>query len=235
MQNTNKTVGADGCPGGWAVFIIEGDEYSFEIVRGAEEIIARHGDARHILIDMPIGLPESLADMRPDALARGVLKGRASTVFNCPCRQAVYAQAQEASEVNEAVLGKRLSYQSVALIPKIRQIDMLLRQHPELASLLVESHPEVVFAKLAGAPVAERKSEPEGQQRRLDILSALWPPAYKAFALTRPPRSKAELDDVIDAMCMAVAGQIALRTGLRSLPDEPMLDACGLPMQMAFA
>ncbi len=235
MDKPNKTVGADGCPGGWAVFAIEGDTYAFEIIRSAQELVQRHGDARHILIDMPIGLPESPADARPDALVRRVLAGRASTVFNCPCRQAVYAPPEEASKVNAAVLGKKLSYQSVSLIPKIRQLDMLLRQRPELAEVLVESHPEFVFAKLSGAPVAERKSEPEGQQRRLDILSALWEPTYKAFALARFPRSKAEPDDVIDAMCLAVAGQVALRTGLKSLPDAPARDACGLPMQMVFA
>ena len=235
MHKTDKTVGADGCPGGWAVFTIEGDAYAFEIIRSAEELVQRHSDARHILIDMPIGLPQSRDDIRPDGLARRVLGSRASTVFNCPCRQAVYAQPEEASRVNEEVLGKRLSYQSVALIPKIRQVDMLLRQRPEHTSLLVESHPEMVFAKMFGAPVAEPKRTPEGLSQRLDILAGLWPPAYKAFALIRVPLSKAVPDDIVDAMCMAVAGQMALRTGLKSLPDVPPYDACGLPMQMTFA
>ena len=235
MEKPIKTIGADGCPGGWAVFAIEGNSYAFEIIRTVEELVQRHGGARHILIDMPIGLPQSREDVRPDALARRVLGSRASTVFNCPCRQAVYAQPEEASRENKEVLGKRMSYQSVSLIPKIRQVDMLLRQHPELASLLVESHPELVFAKLSGAPVAESKRTPEGLSRRLDILSGLWTPAYRAFVGARIPASKAAPDDVADAMCLAVAGQIALRTGLKTLPAVPMLDACGLPMQMTFA
>ena len=49
-------------------------------------------DADCLLIDIPIGLPESLEDevKRPDQQLRVRLQGKQSSVFNTPCRQAVY-------------------------------------------------------------------------------------------------------------------------------------------------
>ena len=45
--------------------------------------------------------------------------------------------------------------------------------------------------------------------------------------------SRAKVDDVIDAMCLAVVGKIGLDNGLKIVPDVPMLDSRGIKMQMA--
>jgi len=72
---------------------------------------------------MPIGLPESINEIRPDAEARRIISGRSSCIFNTPCRQAVYTGDYfEASEINRQILGKGLSKQSFAICSNIRSI-----------------------------------------------------------------------------------------------------------------
>lgn len=43
------------------------------------------------------------------------------------------------------------------------------------------------------------------------------------------------LDDVIDALCLAVTGMIDLENGFRTIPDNPMMDKQGILMQMVYA
>jgi 5'-deoxynucleotidase YfbR-like HD superfamily hydrolase len=117
---TRKVVGVDGCKGGWAAAVLTGDCFDVGLYKHIADLLAAHADAERILIDMPIGLPESTRDLPPEALLRTLLRGKASSVFNRPCRQAVYADLKDASAVNKAVLGKALSAQSIGIIPKIR-------------------------------------------------------------------------------------------------------------------
>lgn len=103
--------------------------------------------------------------------------------------------------------------------------------------MLVESHPEFCFSKLNNNnnPVMENKLTNEGQQKRLEILHRYYPEASKVvekFLADVPYRKK--IDDVIDALCLAVTGKMIFEKGLKSIPDNPMKDAMGMLMQMVY-
>jgi predicted RNase H-like nuclease len=63
-------------------------------------------DASPVAVDIPMGLPETVGPRGCDAEARGLLKGRRSTVFAPPSRAllaaATYADARELIEVARA-------------------------------------------------------------------------------------------------------------------------------------
>jgi predicted RNase H-like nuclease/5'-deoxynucleotidase YfbR-like HD superfamily hydrolase len=233
--DVRKVVGVDGCKGGWAAVALTGNRVDIEVFASVSDLFAAHADAERFLIDMPIGLPESPDDLRPEAGARAMLRGKASSVFNCPCRQAVYASAKDASAVNREVLGKSLSAQSVGIIPKIRELDEYLAAHADIRPRVFESHPELCFAKLSGAAVQEGKRTPEGQQKRLDILSPLCPAVRGAVEHAGLPKKQAAPDDLIDAACLAVVAWLSLERPLKTVPERPKTDAHGLKMQMVYA
>lgn len=195
-----------------------------------EELCAWFSNVPFIMIDIPIGLPESKesAFLRPDSLLRRALKGKASCVFNTPCRQAVYApNKQEAKEQNKLVLGKDLSEQSLGILPSIRQVDTFLRTNVQWGNRLLESHPEYGFSLLnAGQPVLEKKRKPEGTQKRLQLLEPYV--SNCDLAVKRQPYR----DDAVDAICLAVIGKIGSENGFRTIPTEPTFDDAGLPMQI---
>ncbi|HEY3424675.1 MAG TPA: DUF429 domain-containing protein, partial [Negativicutes bacterium] len=122
IGNNYKCVGIDSCKKtgkyyGWTAFWIHTDgSYGFRVYHTIIDIMADHHDADCLLIDIPIGLPENEQEnrARPDSELRNRLKGKASSVFNTPCRQAVYClDKQEAKRINLHIVKKSLSEQSL--------------------------------------------------------------------------------------------------------------------------
>ena len=75
----------------------------------------------------------------------------------------------------------------------------------------------------------ENKKEDAGREIRLEILRRYYPLADKVterYKSDVPYRKK--LDDVIDAMCLAVIGLLSEKHGLRTVPKQPMQDPGGL-------
>lgn len=141
-----KSVGIDGCKGGWVTVSISNTGFEIDIIGDIGEIFLNHNGCDCVLVDMPIGLPQSTDDVRPDAAVRTILKGKASSIFSTPCRQAVFAKTYgEANEINRQVLGKGLSKQSYAICGKIKEIDEYLCNNPQYKNRLLESHPETVL------------------------------------------------------------------------------------------
>jgi len=112
-----------------------------------------------------------------------------------------------------------------------------LHNNPQWKNKLVESHPEFCFSKLNNnIPVFEDKKSKEGQEKRLEILTRYYQQCYQVvdkFLTDIPSRKK--IDDVVDALCLAVIGKITLERGLKSIPENPMMDAKGIMMQMVYA
>lgn len=254
--------GVDGCPGGWLlVGLDETGGGAPEIAATFEEVAARTAGARLVLVDIPIGLP-ARGRRECDLAAAKALSRAASSVFPVPVREAVYARGyREACAVQERLTGRRLSRQSWALVPKIQEVDEVVRRVPALGQRIRESHPELCFAALnGGRPLARSKRDALGVLERAALLEphlgdvrALLRRALEGVpargeteenrrakgrrtARARGGGSRAEGHDVLDAAVLAVCARLAARHGLLSLPAGRVeKDSEGLRMEIVLA
>jgi predicted RNase H-like nuclease len=236
-QNDWASVGIDGCKGGWIAVSTTNKGFEIGIYKSIGDFFSKYDGCDSMIIDMPIGLPESAEDIRPDSAARLLLPGKTSSIFNTPCRQAVSAKTySEANEINKQVMGKGLSAQSYAICGKIKEIDEFLNNNFQYKNRLLESHPELCFAMLnSGEPLHENKKTYEGTRKRIELLSRYYDKTEGVIAHASSNQKLRNLmDDVVDALCLAVTGMIGLENGLKSIPEEPMMDAKGLLMQMVY-
>ena len=237
-QKSYCCVGIDGCKGKWVAVCITENGFEVEKFKTISDICNRYPNADSLIIDIPIGLLESKSDIRPDIFVKRALGKKGSSIFEVPCRQAVYAENKGAArEQNITILGKSLSEQTLGIIKAIRQVDEFLQDNSQWKNRLVESHPEFCFSKLnSNLPVLENKSTNEGKLKRLDILQRYYPSASEVvgkFLADVPYRKKT--DDVIDALCLAVTGMLGLENEFKTIPEYPMMDTRGILMQMIYA
>ena len=226
-------IGVDGCRGGWIAAIIQDGELYLKRYEKIHEITDDHPGFDAFLIDMAIGLPESENDLRPEKEARSLLKEKASTVFNVPSRQAVYADGEALQKKeNISILGKSLSKQSIAIIPKIREVDEFLQEHKEYQNVICESHPELCFARLKGEVLLSKKSGIIGFDDRIQILSEFLPAEDLQGLWNKVKDLQCKPDDIVDAVCLAVVASIKEKGLCESIPENPQKDARGLLMQM---
>lgn len=240
-----KCIGIDSCKKagkhyGWTAFWIAADNsYGFGIYPAISSIFADHQDAGCILIDIPIGLPETAQQnkLRPDSELRGRLKGKSSSVFNTPCRQAVYCRdKQEAKAINLAISQKSLSEQSLGFSQKIREVDEFLRANPQYIGCIRESHPEYGFALLnGGKPLLSKKTEESGFAERREVLKGYFDSTENALGEIMSKYPKRLLDDFVDAMVLAVMSVVGTQRGFATIPKQPAKDSKGLPMEVVFA
>lgn len=240
VEDNNKkymSIGIDGCKDKWIAVCLTENQFNVDKFNCIEEICDKYKDADSVIIDIPIGLPESNEDIRPENEARKYLKGKTSSIFNTPCRQAVYAENYtKAIEENKANLGISLSPLSYAICSKIREVDEFLLKEPKWKNRLVEGHPEICFSKLNGdAAILENKTKADGQEKRLEVLREYYKNSdliINKFIKDVPSRTK--IDDVIDALCLAVMGVIGLENGFETIHKVPMEDKRGIKMQMVY-
>lgn len=212
--------------------------HAFGILKTIDELTALpdRADAL-VLIDMPIGLKDlGRHERQCDRAARKLLKKRGSSIFPAPCRQSLAEKEYPlASECNHAVTGRRLSRQTYHIMPKIRELDGFIRGAGQQLDIR-EFHPELGFLALNRfVPLKFSKKNGSGQEERLEILSRYAPgsPAILSEAAKRFPRKQAAMDDILDALCGAVAA--SFKDHLVSLPAVPETDPLGLSMQIVYA
>lgn len=206
----------DGCPGGWVGALVLGTSVRWLLLPDAEAVCAVRAAA--VGIDIPIGLTHS-GPRRCDLLARQRLGARRSSVFPAPVRAVLdatsYADARSRSRVAS---GRGLSVQTWNICDRIADVDRTVREHDRV----VEVHPELVFAFLAGA--LPSKKQPIGRAHRERALRgwlpAGWPPAPKP---ARP-------DDALDALACAWTARRWLSGRAEVLGGE--LDDRGIPMRI---
>ena len=242
--NNYKCVGIDslkkrGKYQGWAAFWQDScGGYGFGDYCDISELMDKHYDADSFLIDIPVGLPENIQDetARPDRELRNRLKGKSSSVFNTPCRQAVYCQdKQEAKVLNQQFLRKSLSEQSLGFSQKIREVDQFLFDKPQFIGRLRESHPEYGFAMLNHSmPFISKKNECDGFYERKLVLSQHFVHTENALSEIIGKYPKALIDDFVDAMVLAVIGNIGMENGFETIPEQPKKDNRGLPMEIVY-
>ncbi|MFN4032911.1 MAG: DUF429 domain-containing protein [Fimbriimonadales bacterium] len=227
-----RVIGVDGCRGGWLAVVLEVGTPALQVqvhMRFAE-VLDAYPDAQAVAVDMPIGLWESArARMRPcDAQARQRLGKRASSVFIPPTRAMLNAD----SYAPLRTLG--LSVQAYHLIPRIRELDTLLT--PDMQTQVWESHPELSFASMVGAPMEHSKRTPQGIRARFDALQrALNLNADELESRWQACRAAgARLDDLLDACALAWSAMRHTQSRAEQCIGVPERDARGLLMTIRF-
>lgn len=207
--------GIDGTRNGWVSAEYFGNTWKIDFHKKLENI-----DFRKALVDIPIGLPEDSV-RECDIKARDFLSPeRHYSIFNCPVRDAVYADSyEEACGINEEKTGKRISKQAWNITPKIREANQVEKNRE-----LRESHPEVFFKSIEKSSVKHSKNTEKGLKERRKVL--------EEFSDVSPAdRFEAEnvsKDDIFDAMILA----LGKRFNLETLPKEPPKNAEGIPMKI---
>lgn len=217
-MNDERFLGVDACRAGWIGAVLEGGMTSAcfaadigELVRLAEA----DGEISVVAIDIPIGLPDK-GRRQADELARRVIGPVRSSVFITPVRAALEARDHAtASAINREHAGEGVSIQAFALKSKVLQVDGWVR---ETGHRVVEVHPEVCFAHLAGAALTSRKRTWTGAERRRSLLAG----AGITFAgdLGAAGRHGA-VDDVLDAGAAAWTARRVARGEAQPRPDPP--------------
>lgn len=224
-----NAIGIDGCRGGWlAAWCRREGAWRVQLFSDLRILSNQFAGATRALIDMPTGLPDT-TPRACDAMARRLLGKRACTVFSVPCRAAVYARDYtRACQENQHALGRRLSRQSFNLLPKIRELDTLLREDSALCFL--EAHPKLCFMALNGAPVAPSKHSRAGVAARLALLRPHCPVDELIVTTRAQCPTAVAIDDILDALVLAVAAKACVVR----LPPQPALDAHGLAMNIHY-
>ncbi len=227
IEVTAPVLGVDGCAAGWVGALLEPGAPRPRVlvaptITALVETARESAALRVVGIDIPIGLPDTTT-RRADALARRALPGKAASVFTTLTRAAYGQPDREAADaVNRAGSGQGVGAQAFALRAKILEVDAWLRTRPTLE--VIEVHPEVSFAAMAGAPVLAGKKTPDGRDARVAALAAA--------GIARPSVLEGRgyaADDVLDACAV---GWTAARhaSGLsHSLPDPPEVFSDGIP------
>lgn len=221
-------LGVDACPAGWVGVVLDptlrASVFVAADITGLVELVREQHDVPVVAVDIPIGLPDSGGRLA-DAEARRVLTGKASSVFSTPVRSAVEAATYaEAREANLAATGGRtsVSAQAYALREKVLQVDTWVRGRP--GARVIEVHPEVSFARMAGSPLLARKKDADGVRARREALAAhgvVAPAWFRGAGFGE--------DDLLDA-CAAAWTAVRHVLGVSaSFPEVPEVFSDGIP------
>ena len=233
MDSANPgACGVDGCSAGWLCVSVDANAKPVARVFPDAEALLRYADGAVTAIDIPIGLTSS-DPRRCDVEARLILGPRKSSVFPAPVRCTLsVASYDEACSASFQACGKKLSKQTYAILPRIREVDSLLRQRPSLADSVFEVHPEVCFYFWnEGQPMRHPKQSGFGFQERFTLVELAFRGGAEAIR-DSVSRKDASDDDILDALAaLWTARRIGSGTHVR-LGNPPERDEFGLPMQM---
>ncbi len=229
--------GVDGCRKGWIRVSVSLDPNKKKVVAKVfetAEALFNDGPPTEIGIDIPIGLPDT-ASRKCDEDARKLLKfPRSSSVFPVPMRAALDSTTYKAAcDANEKQWGKRLSQQSYAILPKIREVDELLRNSAGLLERVYEVHPEVSFYYWNGKkPMQYSKRCGFGFLERYKLVEKEFPGAALKIRKEHK-RSDVADDDILDAIAVVWTARRIHMKEHECIPEGvPERDEMGLQMQM---
>lgn len=212
-------LGVDACRTGWAGVVL-GREGSITGVFGRDlPNLARQASEVEVVeavgIDMPIGLPDT-GRRTADVLARTFVGPRWQSVFMTPVRAALAEDTHAAASARSKELaGEGISKQAYALRPRLAEVDLWASA---CGIPVVEVHPEVSFATLAGGPLLYSKKSWAGVALRRTLLeNAGLSLSDELGALGM----QAAVDDVLDAAVGAWSARRYARGEARCFPDPP--------------
>lgn len=206
-----RAVGLDAAAGGWAVVALEdGAVVDVSWAASAAEVLRRH-PADAYGIDIPLGLLDE--PRGADLAAKRALGRRGSTVFLTPTASALSAETYaEANRRQRELVGSGLSAQAWAL--KERIVDAATLGGDERVH---EVHPELLFARLAGAPLEPKRSW-DGLHRRRRLLAGI---GVRLPDVLGGTGGRLPADDLLDAAAAAVVADHVILGSSPRFPEPP--------------
>jgi predicted RNase H-like nuclease len=206
MCPVSYVAGVDACRGGWVAVVAEDGKFVDSVLTATfADLLKIFGKATAVGVDIPIGLP-SERPRAADLEARAFVGPRRSSVFPPPPRIALAA----ATYAEARLLVPSLSAQSFALGRRILEVESQLEER------VLEVHPEVSFAALAGRHLHYPKRSWNGQLERRRLL------ADAGLELSdHLVAGKAPADDVLDAAVAAWSATRKARGEAQTLPADP--------------
>ena len=125
-------IGVDGCRAGWFFVAIDpSGQTRCGVVEKLDGLVSKADEADRIFVDIPIGLPDKpeTGGRECDRFARRVLgPPRQSSVFSAPARVVLEANDfEDAKRLSLKASSGKISKQTFNILPKIREVDTLLR------------------------------------------------------------------------------------------------------------
>lgn len=218
-----RVIGVDACRAGWVGISGELRGYFGATISQLVDAAEQDGPLTVVAIDIPIGLPIN-GSRAADVLARRLIGKRSSSVFSTPIRAALLAATHaEASALNREATGKGLSQQAYALRTKILEVDAWARTtHHQV----IEVHPELCFATMAGRTLLHPKSTWAGVEERRSILTAAGLDLPTDLGLAG---ELAAVDDVLDAAAVSWTAHRHAHHRTVPHPNPPELLQDGTP------
>jgi predicted RNase H-like nuclease len=228
----------DGCPSGWVCIgrALSGGAPQLRLLGSAAELFAQERRPAMLATDVPIGLPNA-GSREADRAARKFLgSARCRSVFPAPVRPVLeatsYVEACEARRKADG-RGRGISQQAWAIVPKIREVDALLRVDSSLQVWVREIHPEVSFAAWQGGiPMRYSKGRRLGRAERRELIEATYGSVGPLMAAL--PRTRVHVDDLFDAFAALWTAERIVSGTAATLPDVPPKDAVGLRMKIVY-
>ena len=231
-----RTIGIDGCRGGWVLSEANDnlDSFAFSITEDLEPLFDGAGPDCLIAIDIPIGLPEEESRECDKEARRELGRLRGSSVFPTPARDALKARTySEAQQFNLKALGVGMSQQTFHIMAKIQDVDDII--NAERQKYIRESHPELTFARLNGAPMVHNKKSPSGRAERFGVLQN----SGLSISDTRLSQERqrlglglVELDDLLDALACLITAWHIRQGRIQSVGHPRQMDRKGLLMEI---
>jgi predicted RNase H-like nuclease len=224
----SRALGVDACRAGWVGVVLHGGGAMVHVAETIAALVADAEAAGHLAvigIDIPIGLPDTgrgAADvlayqlMGPSTVV-GVHDAGAGGVGSWQPR------CRGAGEPGRERVGAGVSAQVYGLRSKILEVDGWVRH---ARSRVVEVHPEVSLAGLAGGPLPDGKRTWAGARHRRRLLAAAG--IDLADDVGHAGRHAA-VDDVLDAGAAAWTAARVAAGAARPLPGPPVEYSDGWP------
>jgi predicted RNase H-like nuclease len=217
-------IGIDGYRGGWvAAYIGETGGRYFDHSCNLDDLLAvPHTRA---MIDLPVGLPDGgyrQCDVEARALVGArVFLGARWGVWEFECYQAANNHYWRTGDPG-------ISHQLWCIRRKLRDVNTAMT--PGRQVKLRETHPELVFRRLAAGSLDNKKSE-TGREQRLRLLREhgiseidLWLKMRQGTGIAR--------DDLIDACACALAARDSKNRFPRK--NEPEVNSRGIRMEIWY-
>lgn len=223
MIKTKPILGMDGCTHGWVVCKIYQNRMSFYFTDNPF-VFLNVQPPSSLIIDIPMILPKSIQDYprKADIAAKKILGKNHSSIFYAPLKSWLNQDLQTVNRQCSQYNKPKLSIQSFNLFKPIKSAQSIRTiSHIDWR----ESHPELFFRWFSCSPLQSKKTT-QGIHQRLSIsidliqLFGIDLNLSHLFAFLNHYKKQVKLDDIIDALAMALCGIIP-KYNLKELPYIP--------------